>query len=663
MPTKNTAFAALTWKDLKEWAGSRAVARGKSCRSAVEDLRQTTEGRLLAWVRGGSRYATVVSLSAAGKLSSVCACPYHVACKHAVALVLVYLDAVQTGKPVSVAAADDERIHLAEQADENAEDAFAEVSQCNGATGTEPATQQFLKSLSRAELLAFVQQLSVDFPDVRQRIADRIELQQGNATKLVAAARREIRQATAEPGWSNHWSHQREIPDYSRVQQRLEALLQSGHAAEVVSLGEELWSAGCRQVGMSDDEGETGMELARCMAVALRALDAADRCGAEKLLWQIDLRLEDNYGILDGLPGPTNHLPRFAPADWSTVANTLAQRLAQMPGPGAGDDYHHKYRRQQLMRCQLEALRQAGRDGEVTGILEREAELTECYVELVDHLRGLGNTAAAKEWAHRGFERTIAKSPGIAWALEERLREFAAAEKDWPLAAAFRALEFFHRPDLERFAALGKAATALSCWETVRALVLRWLETGMRPDLPADAAKPSRGRHKPPTSTAPAPPPAWPLPPTGLPRPDKEVQYQSFPDTVVLIAIAIHEQRNDDVLRWYNLHASKSRFGGDSLGESVATALQESHPDTALAIWRRLANAQIATTKPAAYQVAGNWLGKMKPVYQRTGQLAEWQRTLTELRALHARKPRLIEVLDSLDGRRSPIIGQDPRRH
>lgn len=43
-------FAELTWEDLKEWAGSRVVTRGKSYRSAVEDLRLTADGRLLACV-------------------------------------------------------------------------------------------------------------------------------------------------------------------------------------------------------------------------------------------------------------------------------------------------------------------------------------------------------------------------------------------------------------------------------------------------------------------------------------------------------------------------------------------------------------------------------------------------------------------------------------
>lgn len=123
-----------------------------------------------------------------------------------------------------------------------------------------------------------------------------------------------------------------------------------------------------------------------------------------------------------------------------------------------------------------------------------------------------------------------------------------------------------------------------------------------------------------------------------------------------MIAIAIHERRNNDVLRWYKQQNKRGGWGVDYQGETVAAAVQETHPDEALAIWKRGAISQIAVTKPAAYQMAGAYLEKMKVVYQRIGRLAEWERFLAELRAENARKPRLIEVLDGLEGKRSRIL-------
>jgi uncharacterized Zn finger protein len=265
------------------------VGRGRSYRRAVEDLRLTADGRLLAWVTGGDRYATVVTLSKGGKLSSSCTCPYAVACKHAVAMVLTYLDAVQTKTPIPAAEKNDERLErLAEAEEEDDPDGddwdaddesdtdddsdSAEVPRKHalkrGRSGdSEVAVRRYLEAFAPSALLEFVQELAHDFPDVRQRIADRAELQSGNAAKLVANARREIASVSAEPGWTRHWSDERHIPDYSRVQERLEALLASGHADEVVSLGEEILRRGIQQVEMSDDEGETGQEIADCMAI------------------------------------------------------------------------------------------------------------------------------------------------------------------------------------------------------------------------------------------------------------------------------------------------------------------------------------------------------------------------------------------------------------
>ena len=118
--------------------------------------------------------------------------------------------------------------------------------------------------------LGFVQQLANDFPEVRRRLVDRADLQSRDLTKLVTNTRREIESASAEPGWTRHWSNESHIPDYSRVRERLESLLESGHADEVVTLGEKLLERGMRRVAMSDDEGETGQEIASCMEVVFR---------------------------------------------------------------------------------------------------------------------------------------------------------------------------------------------------------------------------------------------------------------------------------------------------------------------------------------------------------------------------------------------------------
>ena len=107
-------WAKLTWDDLENWAGSRSVTRGRSYQreGRVKDLKISSDGDLLATVVGGERYATTVALSAGRKrplLESACTCPVGLSCKHAVATVAEYLQAVAAGKAIPVAAEDDPR--------------------------------------------------------------------------------------------------------------------------------------------------------------------------------------------------------------------------------------------------------------------------------------------------------------------------------------------------------------------------------------------------------------------------------------------------------------------------------------------------------------------------------------------------------------------------
>lgn len=649
----DTTFSELTWEDLTEWAGSKVVARGKSYRNRVEDLRMTADGRLLAWVQGGDRYATLVSLEKSGKLSSVCTCPYAIACKHAVAVVVAYLNAIQEKKPVPSSDESDERLDcLAGEVDE--EDVDVKI----GAEAPS-AVRRYLDALSPSALLEFVRELAVDFPDVRQRIEDRVELQSGDTAKLIANTRREIEAVSAEGGWTRHWSGESNIPDYSRVRERLECLLKSGHADEVLLLGEDILKRGIQQIEMSNDEGETGQEIAGCMAIVFRALSASSKSAAQRLLWEIDARLLDGYSILDGIRGLMEKPTAFALSDWSAVAEALTRRMDDIPvaaGPRESDGGSREYRRQAVMRWLLLALRHAGREREISSVLEREAEITHCYEELVDRLFAEKREEAAVEWARKGFARTIESKSGIAWQLEARLRAYAGRNKDRPLAAAFLAMEFFDRPDADRYEALQKAAASLGLWDTICPLLMRWLETGIRPDeKPAEEAQQKKTRKVSAEQTE-APQAKWPLPVTGLVVPKEKERYRSFPDTATLMAIAMKEGRNDDVLRWYK--AGRGGYGHDYQGDTVAATVQKSHPDESLAIWLRLAKAQIALTKPAAYPLAGDSLGKMKAVYLRTGRMDEWNRLLMDLRVENARKPRMLEVLDHLEGKRSRILKQ-----
>ena len=118
-------FAALTWDDVEAWAGSTIVSRGKSYQrgNRVQKLARTESGGILAWVQGTARYATRVDM-AKKQLTASCTCPYAYGdtCKHAVAVVLSYLEYLKTKKEIPIAAEDDPRFDLLQEAAEAGDD-------------------------------------------------------------------------------------------------------------------------------------------------------------------------------------------------------------------------------------------------------------------------------------------------------------------------------------------------------------------------------------------------------------------------------------------------------------------------------------------------------------------------------------------------------------
>ena len=110
---KKDLFERLSWHDLEQWAGSRVLSRGQGYHRdhRVQEFAQTQTGGIVAWVQGGQRYATEVDFEN-GELISICTCPYGNNCKHAVAVVLEYLDHLKKNREVPQITGQDQRVAL-----------------------------------------------------------------------------------------------------------------------------------------------------------------------------------------------------------------------------------------------------------------------------------------------------------------------------------------------------------------------------------------------------------------------------------------------------------------------------------------------------------------------------------------------------------------------
>jgi len=641
--SKADLFRQLTWDDLQAWAGSRVLSRGQSYYRdrRVHGLAQTQTEGIIAWVHGGQRYATEVDFED-GELISVCTCPYGNNCKHAVAVVLEYLEHVKENKEVPRVTEQDKRLVLLRDfTDEQVWDDEEEDEEYQGIDNDELAPKKsektkpnalrgFLERQNKEQLIALIEELAGKHSIIREALQDRYDLSKGSIKKMVNAVRREIHELSSEPAWSNHWRGEGHIPDYSKVKDRMNALLKQGHPDEVIALGRELLEAGIRQLEMSHDEGETGMQISSCLDVVFEALPQSSLSPVKQMLWVIDAELKDDHELCYG--SESFWKKKQKTSDWSAVADKLIDRLNAFSSEKGEDSFSRNSRRDNLTDWIVRSLENSGRHEETIPLCEQEAVKTGSYVRLVDVLRKAKRLEEAEQWIHKGIKATQKQSPGIASHLRDTLREMREKEGNWLQVAGFRVENFVQMPSLHGYKEMKKAAEKAKVWPTVRAATLLYLENGKLPKVD----------------------PSWPLPETGVEEAPK-VRKNEFPMTDVLIDIAIEEKRPDDVLKWYGLGRSKKQvfWGGDSYQEDqVAEAVADHYPDRALAIWKNVAENQVALTKPKAYEAAAIYLRKVHGLLKKLKRESEWKDYLLKLRQANVRKTKLIEILSRLEGRR-----------
>jgi uncharacterized Zn finger protein len=693
------SWSSLTWDDLDHWAGSRSVSRGQAYQrqGRVKNLALAEDGRLLATVVGNERYVTsawLVPGKGKGKqVESVCSCPVGASgCKHAVAAVADFLAALAEKRAVPAAEPDDQRWVRLSQDDDDSDDEFDDddfdesdadddddANEMDDEVDIVPAAAKrskpaqdklgtrgkrltradwdqkiktHVEQKSREDLAGLVLSLVDRFPELRQEFQERIALGEGDVDQLLAAARRELRSVTGEFGWRNHWQGEGHTPNYSRLKHRLERLSELGHCEAVVELGRELVERGMEQVGQSDDEGETAMELSDCLPVVFDALAKSKLSAPDKILYAIDACLKDGYDVIGDAAGKILG-GKWSSADWSVVADRLAKRLQKATPKKGQDDFSRNYQRDCISNYVLEALDRAGRKKELLALHEAEARETGSYQRLVSYLIAQDRCEEAERWAREGIEKTHQKWPGIASGLAQSLCEVARRNKQWDVVAAHAALQFLEHPSVLRFKELLAAAKKAKCQEPVRAAALQFLESGVAP------IRITVGRKDSCTATI---DPAWPLP-----VPDYLIPKLSGrladptpqPHYSVLLDMAIEDKRPADVLRWHDKMTAREKhtnrgphywvqhFDSDRVAKAVAAA----YPERALEIYQRKLDSHLKSTGTSAYETCADCLRNMRPIFKVLDQEDRWDELLVDIRHNYRNRPRFMETLDKLDGR------------
>ncbi len=616
-------FQKLSYDDLTEWAGSKVVSRGRNYQKQgrVDDLSITSDGGLLSWVDGTRTYATHVFFSENGQLGSICSCPYGSRCKHAVATILAYLFHVEDGGKIPIADEDDERLYLVEDLDEDDEI----NSPDDPDTSSLALLDTFLEKKTKSQLVDLLRKMAFNHPAVMTELLETFRVASGDVASLLKRVRKEIREISQEPGWSNYWSDDRYTPDYSGIQRTLRTLLENGHADAVLTAGEDLLKFGTRHVEESNDEGETCDEVASSLEIVAKALEQSSLPPEDRLLWAINAISEDDFGICNAF---RSCLQESHPVEaWDKVADVLLARLKKDESPTLGS----KYKRRQLTEMAVYALERAGRDKEIIPLYASEAPISQDYERLVDSLIHEGMVEEAEKWIHDGIKATKQDSPGIASRLREKLIHLRMMQKDWESAIAMRVENFSGSPSVQTYDECKAACDNLSLWGQVRLCLLESLENAT---LPWNMQ-------------------AWPFENRSLCSTDGR-RIDKGRRNEILTDLAIHEHDPERVLALYDKRPKQVGFWVHRREDEIAQAVQDYAPERAVRLWQDLAEQLIAQVKVGAYQEAATYLRKAANIMNKQGKDGEWNKYLSSLRLEHKRKTRCVEILDSLDGR--PIL-------
>ena len=264
---------------------------------------------------GGQRYTTRVWRKADDTLQSDCSCPVILnGCKHAVAVVVAYLDML--AKDVHVPVTDLENSRQVESQRETAEvphedpegggdsEEYDELSiprQGGKRSKSEVDDERIRKHIeakSRDELVELLWSLTLRLPEVQEEFREHIALSEGDVGRLLANARKELRKVTSEPGWMDYWGGEGYTPDFGRLIRYLDRMIECGQANAVVKLGLEILDRGTELLQQSNDKGETTMAFAKCLPSVFRALTISTLSSVRKLLFAIDAHLIDEFEVM-----------------------------------------------------------------------------------------------------------------------------------------------------------------------------------------------------------------------------------------------------------------------------------------------------------------------------------------------------------------------------
>jgi uncharacterized Zn finger protein len=563
-------------------AGERYFARGEKYFNEGR-VRGLTEykGKVTAKVAGTEDYR-VKLWADGGDIGYSCSCPLgddEEFCKHCVAVALAWI----------------------EEAGEKSKHG----------TSVKPAVTMenvhaFLEQQDKGRLVEMLLNEAMENESLRERLF--LETARMNpASPDLGTYRRAINHAARTGDYVDYYSARSYARGIHRVTESITALLEDGHAREVIELTEYALSQIEESLGYIDDSngniGEVISELQElhhraCLKAKPDAVLLARRLFEREMQseWEFFGGAAETYVDVLGQKGLAEYR-RLAEAEWSHV-----------PALRAGEDDAERGGRRFRLTCIMETLARKSGDVEaLIAIKSRDLSHPYSYLQIAETYLKAGKHDEALDWAERGWKAFPDRRE---WQLGEFLAEEYHRRGRHDEAMQLIWEQFTESTRLDNYQKLQAHARQAghSGWTQWRTRALAHLRGALeQQEKRARRAKNWRWREA---------------------------------DRSELVRIFLWEKRDEDA--WQEAHA-----GGcsDDLWMQLAALREADHPQDALSIYRERIAPLVEMTDNAAYEQAIELLRKMRKLMQRVGRDTEFDDYLTALRGEYKRKRNFIKLL------------------
>jgi uncharacterized Zn finger protein len=556
--------------------------------------------QLLATVSGSEEYAVVVRFTANAIAATQCTCPYDWGgiCKHIVAALLAYLHTPPETLDVR------------------------------------PPLADLLAGLDREQLLALVLDLADSSPMLAQQIDDRLVpppplVAPLNPVPMAASDplpipvdtegfRRQIVQLFRRHRATDWDAYEEILTALEEPVQRIQTLITAHNSANALALLEVLTDEYSeRWIDFDDSSGELGMFFEQLGLLWAEALLLRDPSAAELQHWADRLDQWSAAAMDYGCEG-LSIAWHAANEGWHHPWVAAALRGETAPGDGSESDVVRA-----LFDVRLRILERTGRIAEALN-LARIADLPRQRAQLLVRQNRIGEAFTVVQ----DDLRTPADALAFAITLNEQGRIADA------LSVAERGLDLAR--DQKHVYGIEGGRIALARWLLDQVLTHQYVELAVRTGVTLIHLHPELESYR---RLATLLGPRWPeLRPNviAMLRTGKQWNVSGR------IAILLHEEMIDEAIALLGPHAPSDYL------VQVMNAAADSHADWVIKTATAQAEAIMDAGKANSYDAAIDWLQRARKSYILAGREKDWAAYLAHIRAKHARKTKLLRLLQVL---------------